>query len=146
MGFSDASSVTDNPEEDPNSIAFRGDDLNCVEQILSGRRLTTERCHSKFRIESREPLEALCVSDVPTLLRLIRRSAKLGAAEVLGKDVSRAEVALDQFLPSAWPENQDEKLKRLKWKQGRSFKLAAALHRISTGEKKGRGSRTTQEI
>jgi hypothetical protein len=149
MAFSDASSVTDNPEEDPTSIAFRGDDLNCVEQILSGRRLTTERCHSKFRIESREPLEALCVSDVPTLLRLIRRSAKLGAAEVLGKDPSGTEVAPNQFLPSAWPENQDEKLKRLKRKQGRSFKLAAALNRMSnrmsTGEKKGRSSGVSVE-
>ena len=106
---------------------------------LSGRRLTTERCHSKFRIESREPLEALCVSDVPTLLRLIRRSAKLGAAEVLGKDPSSTEVAPDQFLPSAWPENQAEKLKRLNWKQGMSFKLAASFKRfsrMSTGEKK----------
>ena len=131
-----------NPAEDPESTAFKDDDINCVEQIISARHLTTERCHHKFHNMSKVPLEALCVSDVPMLLRLIRRSAKLGAAEVLGKDRAVAETPCE-FFPSAWPEDQAKQLEKLNRKQGLSLtienvafasKAARKWSRLSKGD------------
>ena len=87
--------------------------------------------------KAKEPLDALCVGDVPMLLRLIRRSAKLGAAEVLGKEVSGA---AEVYFPSAWPEGMAEQVQRFNWKQGmhgsKAIKLAGSFRRASKSLKK----------
>ena len=133
-----AANVETNPEKDPASTAYKDDDLNCVEQIISARYLTNARCRQKFsRLAAKEPLDALCVGDVPMLLRLIRRSAKLGAAEVLGTEV--AADAPSEFVPSAWPEGKAEQIKRFNWKHNmhgsRAIKPSSIASRLN-----GRGS------
>ena len=136
-----------NPETDPASTAFEDDDLNCVEQIISARHLTTSRCRQKFsRLASKEPLDALCVGDVPMLLRLIRRSAKLGAAEVLRGKEAGAEDVPSEFFPSAWPEGKAKQIQRFNWKQGMHGKAAIKLHGVARLAHAKANSRGHQEI
>jgi hypothetical protein len=132
-------SSEDDPVRDRSSTAYKDDDLKCVEQMISARQLTTERCHERFRATAKEPLDSLCVSDVPMLLRLIRRSAKLGAAEVLATTGVVSELSSelndelqhgkdklpDEMLLSAWPEDKAKQVKRFNWKHSKSLKIEA---------------------
>ena len=75
-------------EADVHSTAFEDDDLKLLSQLHEARSVTNERAYAKMMHGRNLTNDTITLSDVPLLLRLIRRAA------TGGREMARYEAAL----------------------------------------------------
>ena len=110
--------------------------------------------HSPLRADAPQPGRPHTRSSLVGTARMrlfIRRSAKLGAAEVLATKAVQGSSELsselkdelqhgkdrlpDEMLLSAWPEDKAKQVKRFNWKHSKSLKIEALAKRLSQQNK-----------